>query len=85
MGEGAEKCKQVLDTTQIEYSSDIRYPSAAEMVSLARKAFKIKILKMWPTLSPFTSKIFLLQPRRSGNKLSVDGLYHFNFTGKHFF
>ena len=53
MGEGAEKCKQVLDTPQIEYRSDIRYPSAAEMVSLAWKAFKIKIWRcglLWALL-----------------------------------
>ncbi len=66
MGEGAEKCKQVFDAPQIEYRSDIRYPSAAEMVSLAWKAFQDKNFEDVAYFEPFYLKDFYTTAKKIG-------------------
>ena len=66
MGEGAEKCKQVFDTPQIEYRSDILYPSAAEMVSLAWKSFQNKNFEDVAYFEPFYLKDFYTTAKRIG-------------------
>ena len=64
MGEGAEKCKQVFDASHIKYQSDILYPSAAEMVSLAWKAFKDKKFEDVAYFEPFYLKDFYTKAKK---------------------
>ena len=58
MGEGAKKCKKVLNAPHIEYRTDITYPSAAEMVPLASSAFKSKNFEDVAYFEPFYLKDF---------------------------
>ena len=58
MGEGAEKFKKVTDAPHIKYQSEIRYPSAAEMVSLAWKAFQDNNFEDLAYFEPFYLKDF---------------------------
>ena len=66
MGEGAEKCKQLFDAPNIEYRSDIQYPSAAEMVSLAWKAFQGKNFEDLAYFEPFYLKDFYTTAKKIG-------------------
>ena len=58
MGEGAQKCNEVLKAPNIEYRTDIVYPSAAEMVSLAWRAFQSKNFEDVAYFEPFYLKDF---------------------------
>mgnify|MGYP002008406447 FL=1 len=64
MGEGAEKCKEVLDASHIEYRSEIQHPSAAEMVSLAWSAFKDKKFEDLAYFEPFYLKNFYSKAKK---------------------
>jgi tRNA threonylcarbamoyladenosine biosynthesis protein TsaB len=58
IGEGAEKCKALLDAPHIKYHSEIQYPSASEMVALAWHAFQFKDFEDVAYFEPFYLKDF---------------------------
>ena len=64
MGEGAEKCKKVLDASHIEYRSEIQFPSAAEMISLAWSAFQAKNFENLAYFEPFYLKDFYSKTKK---------------------
>lgn len=65
MGEGAQKCKEVFNASHIEYRSEIQYPSAAEMVPLAWKAFQSKNFEDLAYFEPFYLKDFYTTAKKS--------------------
>lgn len=66
MGEGAQKCKEVFDANHIEYLSEIQHPSAAEMVSLAWRAFQAKKFEDVAYFEPFYLKDFYTTANKIG-------------------
>ena len=66
MGEGAEKCKEILHASHIEYRSDIRYPSAKEMVALAWTAFQSQDFEDVAYFEPFYLKDFYTTAKKLG-------------------
>ena len=67
MGEGAQKCKEVFDAPHIEYRTDIQYPSAAEMVPLAWRAFQFKNFEDVGYFEPFYLKDFYTTVKKIGD------------------
>ena len=66
MGEGAEKYRKVSDSPHIKYQSEIRYPSAAEMVSLAWRAFQDNNFEDLAYFEPFYLKDFYTTAKKIG-------------------
>ncbi len=67
MGEGAEKCKQVLNASHIEYRSDLKHPNAGAMIGLAWKAFQLQDFEDVAYFEPFYLKDFYTTARKIGN------------------
>ena len=67
MGEGAKKCKKVLNAPHIEYRTDITYPSAAEMVPLASSAFKSENFEDVAYFEPFYLKDFFTTSKKKSD------------------
>ena len=66
MGEGAEKFRKVSDSPHIKYQSEIRYPSATEMVSLAWRAFQDNNFEDLAYFEPFYLKDFYTTASKIG-------------------
>ena len=66
MGEGAEKCQEILHAPHIEYRLDIRYPSAKEMVALAWSAFQSQDFEDVAYFEPFYLKDFYTSANKLG-------------------
>ncbi len=66
MGEGAEKCKELLRAPHIEYRTDIKHPSAREMVSLAWSNFQSKDFEDVAYFEPFYLKDFYTTAKKIG-------------------
>ena len=66
MGEGAEKYRKVSDSPHIKYQSEIRYPSATEMVSLAWRAFQDNNFEDLAYFEPFYLKDFYTTANKIG-------------------
>ena len=58
IGEGAQKCKSILDFPHINYIEDIKFPSTREMIPLAWEAFKEKKFENIAYFEPFYFKEF---------------------------
>lgn len=58
MGEGAEKCKQVFNAPHVEYRSDLKHPSASNMINLAWQAFQSQDFDDVAYFEPFYLKDF---------------------------
>ena len=67
MGDGAQKCKEVLNAPHIEYRLDIKYPSAREMVPLAWRAFQSKSFVDVGYFEPFYLKDFYTTAKKIGD------------------
>ena len=66
MGEGAEKCKQVLNASHIEYRLDLKYPTARAMIGLAWQAFKSQDFEDVAYFEPFYLKDFYTTAKKIG-------------------
>jgi tRNA threonylcarbamoyladenosine biosynthesis protein TsaB len=66
MGEGAEKCKTLLDAPHIQYHTEIQYPSAREMVALAWHAFQSNDYEDVAYFEPFYLKDFYTTAKKIG-------------------
>ena len=58
MGEGAEKCKKVFNAPHVEYRSDLKHPSASNMINLAWQAFQSQDFDDVAYFEPFYLKDF---------------------------
>jgi tRNA threonylcarbamoyladenosine biosynthesis protein TsaB len=65
MGEGAEKCQSIFNASHIKYRTDIRYPSAAEMVPLAYANFQAKQFEDLAYFEPFYLKDFYTTAKKT--------------------
>jgi tRNA threonylcarbamoyladenosine biosynthesis protein TsaB len=66
MGEGALKCQKELDAPQIQYRTDIGYPSAQEMVGLAWQSYQKKEFEDVAYFEPFYLKDFYTTAKKKG-------------------
>ena len=66
MGEGAEKCKHVLNASHIEYRLDLKYPTARAMIGLAWQAFKSQDFEDVAYFEPFYLKDFYTTAKKIG-------------------
>ena len=64
IGEGAQKCKSILDFPHINYIEDIKFPSTREMIPLAWEAFKEKKFENIAYFEPFYLKEFLSSAKK---------------------
>ena len=58
MGEGAQKCKTVLNAPHIDYRDDLKFPSTMEMIPLAWESYKKKKFEDLAYFEPFYLKEF---------------------------
>ena len=67
MGEGAEKCRQIFNASHIVYRSDLKYPTAGAMISLAWQAFQSRDFEDVAYFEPFYLKDFYTTAKKIGN------------------
>ena len=64
MGEGAQKCKTLLNAPHIYYLDDLKFPSTKEMIPLAWEAFEEKKFEDVAYFEPFYLKEFFTNDKK---------------------
>ena len=64
MGEGAQKCKTLLNAPHIYYRDDLKFPSTSEMIPLAWESFKEKKFEDVAYFEPFYLKEFFTNAKK---------------------
>ena len=64
MGEGAQKCKALLNAPHIYYWDDLKFPSTKEMIPLAWEAFEEKKFEDVAYFEPFYLKEFFTNDKK---------------------
>ncbi|MCJ1806786.1 tRNA (adenosine(37)-N6)-threonylcarbamoyltransferase complex dimerization subunit type 1 TsaB [Flavobacterium covae] len=63
LGDGASKCKEILNTSQFIYHDQIVFPSSKEMIEIAYQKFLIKEFVDVAYFEPFYLKEFMLNTK----------------------
>ena len=64
MGEGAKKCKTLLNAPHIDYRDDLKFPSTKEMIPLAWESYKVKKFEDVAYFEPFYLKEFFTNTKK---------------------
>ena len=64
MGEGAQKCKTLLNAPHIDYRDDLKFPSTKEMIPLAWESYKVKKFEDAAYFEPFYLKEFFTNAKK---------------------
>ena len=64
MGDGAQKCKTLLNAPHIDYRDDLKFPSTKEMIPLAWESYKVKKFEDVAYFEPFYLKEFFTNAKK---------------------